>query len=86
MTAALPRSATALAECRAIVGGMADPFAAVWNGLPESERSFWLRVARQSHHLAAKKWADLSGDVRCRVKNGLYRAAERASILLKAAA
>lgn len=86
MTAALPAGPANVAAMRAIVGGEADPFAYEWNHLDEAERKFWLGVARQSHHLAAKKWADLSGDVRCRIKNALYRAANRAALLLKAAA
>lgn len=86
MTAALPRSATALAECRAILGGSHDPMARVWDSLTPEERAFWLAAARLNRFDAGRAWVDLSGDARCRIKNALFRAAERASVLLKAAA
>jgi len=75
-----------LAACRRIVGGEADPFAHEWDTLPESERVFWLGVSRQDRFLSTKPWRELSGDARCRIKNGLFRAASRASVLLAAGA
>lgn len=86
MTAALPRSATALAECRAILGGAADPMGREWDSLTSDERSFWLGAARLHRLDAGRAWADLSGDTRCRIKNALFRAAKRAEVLLRASA
>lgn len=73
-----------LAACRAILGGESDPFAHEWDSLAESERTFWLSAARLNRFDARKPWRDLSGDTRCRIKNALYRAAQRASVLLAA--
>ncbi len=86
MTAALPRHATALAQCRAILGGTHDPMAREWDGLTGEERAFWLGAARLNRLDAGRAWADLSGDTRCRIKNALFRAAQRAEVLLRAAA
>lgn len=72
-----------LAACRAILGGESDPFAHEWDSLAESERTFWLSVARLNRFDASKPWRYLTGDTRCRIKNALYRAANRASLLLK---
>jgi hypothetical protein len=87
MTARLPESATGIARCRAILGGEADPFAYVWDTIiPEDERVFWLGAARLNRFDSRKPWRDLPGDTRCRLKNALYRAASRASVLLAAGA
>lgn len=83
MTARLPDAAAAgLARCRQIMGGESDPFAAEWDCLPESERDFWLNLCHLSRFDARKRWRDLSGDARCRIKSGMYRAARRAGVLL----
>lgn len=73
-----------LAACRAILGGESDPFAHEWDSLAESERTFWLSAARLNRFDARKPWRDLTGDTRCRIKNALYRAAQRAKLLLAA--
>lgn len=81
-------SAEAIARCREALGlpGTSDPLAAEWDGLTEHERRFWLRMSRQSEALALRPWRTYSGDVRCILRNNLYRAASRASVLLKAGA
>lgn len=79
-------AAEAIAAQRAIVGGEADPFASEWDALPEAERAFWLQVSRQSTHYAKPPWRDVPGSIRCTIKANLYRAASRASLLLKAGA
>lgn len=75
-----------LTACRRIVGGEADPFAAVWRDLPEVERAFWLNVSRRSIHYAKSDWQAVPGEVRCTIKANLYRAAQRAAVLLAAGA
>lgn len=73
-----------LAACRAILGGESDPFAHEWDSLDENERTFWLGAARLNRFDARKPWRELAGDTRCRIKNALFRAAQRASVLLAA--
>lgn len=76
----------AVAKQRAIVGGEADPFAYEWSLIDKLERQFWCRAARQDIWLSEKPWKDIPGEARCRIKNGLYRAAQRASVLLASSA
>lgn len=75
-----------LSACRAVIGGEADPFAAVWRDIPETEQAFWLTVSRCSKWHAGKPWRDIPGDIRCKIKANLYRAAKRAADLLECAA
>jgi hypothetical protein len=76
-----------LTACRKVIGGECDPFAAVWRDMPEAERAFWLSASRRSTHYAkADAWASVPGEVRCTIKANLYRAANRASVLLAAGA
>lgn len=77
-----PTMPAGLAACRAIVGGEADPFASVWADMPETERAFWLSASRRSTHYAKAKWPAIPGEVRCTIKANLYRAANRAAVLL----
>lgn len=86
MTAALPRSVTAIAECRAILGGSFDPMRREWDGMTNDERGFWLGAARLNRLSAGRLWTELSGDEQCRIKSALYRAAKRAELILRAAA
>lgn len=71
-----------LVKAREILGGEGDPFTAVWREMPESERVFWLRASRRSEHYGKAKWPEIPGDVRCTIKANLYRAAQRAAVLL----
>lgn len=83
-----PAAQAALLKARALCGidgPQFEPMARVWRELEEVERDFWLAVARQPRRLACEPWERLPGDVRDRVKNGLYRAARRASELLASA-
>lgn len=76
------KPAEAIAAQRAIVGGESDPFAYEWGRIDKLERQFWCRAARQDIWLSEKPWQEIPGDARCKIKNGLYRAAQRASLLL----
>jgi len=79
----------ALDKCRSILKAECDPFAPTWNELQRQERQFWLGVSkapkREIFALSLKSWADLPGDLRCVIKNNLYRCAKRAQELLGAA-
>lgn len=78
--------AEAIAKQRAIVGGESDPFAYEWGRIDKIERQFWCRAARQDVWLSEKPWKEIPGDARCKIKNGLYRAAQRAAVLLASSA
>lgn len=73
-----------LIAARAILGGEGDPFTHEWASMPEVERAFWLMVSRRSQHYAKARWPDIPGEVRCTLKANLYRAANRAALLLAA--
>jgi hypothetical protein len=60
-----------------------DPFAPSWDGMTETERDFWLGASRLPRRWAAFPRSAIPPEVRDRVKNYLYRAAERAKVLLK---
>lgn len=73
MTAALHA-----AECRAILGGERDPFAALWNFRASvKDRRLLLAMAGASQFEAvrwrAMAWADLPADARGDIKRGLAR-------------
>lgn len=73
-----------MAECRAIVGGSADPFADQWRGLGDRERRAWLSVAGQSVAYARLSgWAMVPADVRAHVRAAMARAAKRAEVLTR---
>lgn len=77
----------AIVKCRAIVGGEFDAFAPTWRDMAIREREFWLDASRLPKRWAQRdKWQDIPGDVRCTLKNNLYRAAKRAESLIGAAA
>lgn len=59
-----------------------DPMAREWLALDVEEREFWLKVSRLDRHLAPLKWAELPPEVRDKIKNNLYRAAQRAALIL----
>lgn len=71
-----------LIAARAILGGEGDPFTAEWRGMPEVERAFWLSASRRSVLFAKAEWTAIPGEVRCTIKANLYRAAQRAAVLL----
>jgi hypothetical protein len=71
-----------LIAARAILGGEGDPFTQEWAAMPEVERGFWLMVSRRSQHYAKARWPDIPGEIRCTLKANLYRAAQRAAVLL----
>lgn len=73
-------------EFWARVGGGADGMAAEWRSMSIGERAFWLRVSKLPVGFAQQgEWRALSGHVRCTVKNNLWRAANRAAVILGAA-
>lgn len=71
-----------LVKSREILGGEGDPFSHEWSQMPETERGFWLRASRRSEYYAKAKWTEIPGEVRCTLKANLYRAAQRAAVLL----
>jgi hypothetical protein len=54
--------------------------------MPEVERVFWLQASRRSTGYAKAEWTAIPGEVRCTIKCNLYRAANRAAVLLAAGA
>ena len=73
----------ALAKCRAIIGGEADPFSVEWREMSHGEREFWLKASRLSVRWAREdSWTSIPSEDRARVKSVLYRAARRAEALL----
>lgn len=78
-----PARAAALETFRRLYGEAQEPFAAEWKAMQPPERRFWLQAARQPARYASESdWSKVPGDVRCKVKNGLFRAAKRAAVLL----
>lgn len=77
---------SALAKCREILGGKADPFAVEWSAMPRTERRFWLHYARLGAALADKFYGELSDEHKRMIKQAVKKAGQRSQCLLNEAA
>lgn len=77
MSAALsPKAASALQQCRSVIGGSApDSFSTAWDSLTDRQRAVLLDLSRLSASYASGKWFDIPGNARCILQNNLYRLA-----------
>ena len=76
----------ALAKCREILGGTADPFAVEWSAMSRTERRFWLHYARLGAALSDKFYGELSDEHKRMIKAAVRKAGQRSQCLLEAKA
>lgn len=64
----LPAGALALAQCRAIVGGQADPFGRFWDQADRAARKVLLWSAGLDIDHMCSQWGELAGAHRAQIK------------------
>ena len=85
----IPQSSRDLAadkipEWRIALGaGPYDPVTIPWREMDTRERQFCLAYSRVALQYALREWIDIPEEMRGRIKNNLFRAARRATEILK---